>query len=52
MELNQKNRTPLHYALDKDSQAIGELLISKGAYIKDYDIYLNINIILFLINII
>ena len=47
-----KNWTPLHYAAWKNSKEIGELLISKGAYINAIDIiYLNI-IIFFLIKII
>ena len=49
-KLNQKNETPLHYALEKNSKEIGEVLISKGADINAKDIiYLNM-IILFLIN--
>ena len=51
-KLNKKNKTPLHYAAEKNSKEIGELLISKGADINAKDIiYLNIKI-LFLINII
>ena len=51
-KLNQKNKTPLHFAALKDSKEIGEILISKGANINAIDIiYINI-IILFLINII
>ena len=53
MELNKVNRTPLYYGLENNSSQIGELLISKGAKINERDIiYLNINIILFLIKII
>ena len=49
-ELSQKNRTPLHFAAEKNSKEIGQLLISKGADINAIDIiYLNI-LILFLIN--
>ena len=52
MEYNQKNKTPLHYAAEKNSKEIGELLISKGANMNEKDInYLNIKI-LFLINLI
>ena len=48
-----KNKTPLHYAAKSNSKEVGELLISKGADINTKDIiYLNINIIVFLINII
>ena len=51
-EFNKKNKTPLHYAAEKNSKEIGELLISKGADMNAKDIiYLNI-IILFLIKII
>ena len=47
-----KNYTPLHKAAENNSKEIGELLISKGAYINAKDIiYLNI-IILFLIKMI
>ena len=50
MELNKKNRTPLHYAAMNNSKEIGELLISKGANVNPIDIfYLNIKMI-FLIN--
>ena len=38
MNLNKNNRTPLHYAAEKDSNKIGELLISKGADINAKDI--------------
>ena len=37
------NKTPLHYAAEKDSNKIGEILISKGADINAKDIiYQNI----------
>ena len=49
-KLNKKKKTPLHYAARNNSKEIGELLISKGAYINAKNIiYLNI-IIVFLIN--
>ena len=32
--LNKNNRTPLHWAAEKDSNKMGELLISKGADIN------------------
>ena len=32
------NRTPLHFAAEKNSKEIGELLISKGADINAEDI--------------
>ena len=38
MVLNQKNKTPLHFAAEKDSIQIGELLISKRADINSIDI--------------
>ena len=51
-KLNEKNRTPLHYATEKNSKEMVEILISKGADINAIDIiYLNIKI-LFLIKII
>ena len=44
---------PLHYAAEKNSKEIGELLISKGADINAKTIiYLNLNLILFLIKLI
>ena len=36
--LNKNNKTPLHYAAEKDSIKMGELLISKGADINAKDI--------------
>ena len=36
--LNKNNQTPLHYAAENDSIKIGQLLISKGAYINAKDI--------------
>ena len=36
--LNKNNQTPLHFAAEKDSIKIGELLISKGADINAKDI--------------
>ena len=52
MEQNQKNKTPLHYAVENNSKEIGEILISKGADINAKDIiYLKV-LILFLIKII
>ena len=42
-KLNNNNKTPLHYAAEKDSNKIGEILISKGADINAKDIiYQNI----------
>ena len=35
--LNKNNKTPLHYAAEKDSNKMGELLISKGADINAED---------------
>ena len=32
--LNKNNKTPLHIAAEKDSNKIGEILISKGADIN------------------
>ena len=41
--LNKNNYTPLHWAAEKDSNKIGEILISKGADINAKDIiYQNI----------
>ena len=36
--LNLNNKTPLHIAAEKDSDKMGELLISKGANINAKDI--------------
>ena len=36
--LNKNNKTPLHWAAQKDSIKMGELLISKGADINARDI--------------
>ena len=52
MELNKKNRTPLHIALEKNSKEMAEILISKGADINAKDIHDQNIIILFLIKII
>ena len=47
---NKKNKTPLHYSEDSNSEEMDEELISKGADNNAKDIiYLNIRI-LFLIN--
>ena len=52
-KLNKKNKTPLHIALEKNSKEVLEILISKGADINAIDVfYLNIDLILFFINII
>ena len=41
--LNLNNKTPLHIAAEKDSNKVGEILISKGADINAKDIiYQNI----------
>ena len=42
--LNKINATPLHTAVLKDSNKIGELLISKGADINAKDIIYQITI--------
>ena len=48
-KLNQNNKTPLHYAAEKNSKEIGELLILNGADIKSKDIiYLKIKILFFI----
>ena len=43
MPLKNKNKTPLHYAAEKNSKEIGEILISKGVdpNIKDSNTLLN-----------
>ena len=46
------NITPLHYAVEKNSKEIGELLISKGADIYAKSIIDQILIALFLMKII
>ena len=40
-KFNQQNGTPLHYAAEKNSKEIGELLISKGADINAKTIILS-----------
>ena len=40
----KKNKTPLHYAAEKDSKEIEKLLISKGASINAKDVILQISI--------
>ena len=52
MELNKKNKTPLHIALENNSKEIGKILISKGADINAKDIYYQNIRILFLIKVI
>ena len=42
--LNFNNKTPLHIALERDSNKIGELLISKGVDINAKDIIYQITI--------
>jgi len=44
--LNYQNKTPLHYALEKNSNEIGELLIKKGADINAKDIIFQITLLL------
>ena len=44
-KLNKKNKTPLHYAAEKNSKEIGEILISKGADINAKDM-IDLNMIL------
>ena len=38
MKLNERNKTPLHYALENQLKEIGEILIRKGADINAKDI--------------
>ena len=45
------NKTLLHYAAEKNSTDLGEILISKGADINAIDIIFQIIIIIFLIKI-
>ena len=42
--LNKNNKTPLHIALENQSDKIGEILISKGADINAKDIIYQITI--------
>ena len=42
--LNKNNETPLHIAVEKNFNKIGELLISKGADINAKDIIYQITI--------
>ena len=42
--LNKNNQTPLHIAMEKNLDKIGELLISKGADIDAKDIIYQITI--------
>ena len=44
-KFNKKNKTPLHYAAEKNSKEIGELLILKGADINAKDM-ISLNIII------
>ena len=47
--IRKKNKAPLHYAVKYNSKEIGEILISKGAYINAKDIIYQIIGYLFLI---
>ena len=48
--LNKNNQTPLHHAAEKDSDKMGEILISKGADINAKDIiHQNIIVLLLII---
>ena len=47
--MTKKNYTPLHFAAEKNSKEIGEILISKGADINAKDInYQNMIIVIFI----
>ena len=48
-KLNKKNITPLHYAIEKNSKEMIELLVSKGADINAKDIIFLNSVILFLV---
>jgi len=51
-KLYHKNKTPLHYAAEKNYKDIGEYLISKGVDINTKDIIFQIIKLLFFIKII
>ena len=51
-QLNNKNKTPLHYASEQNSKEIGKILISKGADINATDSISFHIIIIFLMNIV
>ena len=46
-KLNSKNKTPLHISLEKGSEEVGALLISKGADVNQKDTYSQKNLLLF-----
>ena len=50
--MSQKNKMPLHYAVENNSKEIGEILISKGADVNAMGIIYQIIIILLLIKVI